>query len=325
MITQTTIPIITCRRGYYLRWFYNGWHHWNFMAGTVGYATDGEKYRTTGIRIVELSSGVVNQNEIAAIRSILNAHECYVYTDGGFAECRVESGMVVVQRNRINAYELILKTRIGSRNITPTGYSVGITKPIIVPVNPTPGDLCEILIDGGGFGSQTWLCKNWNAGWPGSKVYDNDEINRESYGGLYSWAQIHEPGFVPAGWHLPTFAEITAFVGIVTNLGFGSDVGGILKEIGFTHWNSPNTGAADHAGWSARGGGRGYLLASSYGDPNVHFTSLKSAFYMWYDETYAGGEGYVFRLNYDSDEEWLGFVHQNNVAEWYCSVRFIKD
>jgi hypothetical protein len=137
MITETTIPIIWCRNGYYLRWYYNGWHHWNFYSGTVGYLTAGEKYRTTGIRTVELSSGVVDSNEIAAIRSILNARECYMYTDGGWAECRVESGGVVVQRNRIDAYELTCKIRIGSRNVSATGYSVGETKTIII-IPPEP-------------------------------------------------------------------------------------------------------------------------------------------------------------------------------------------
>lgn len=325
MITETRIPIVSCRNGFYLRWYYNGWHHWNFFAGTVGYLTAGEKYRTTGMRTVELSSGVVTMAQIAAIRSILNSRECYMFTDGGWAECRVQSGNVVVERNRIDAYELQCKISIGSRTISATGYSVGVTKPIVVPVPITPGDICELLIDGGVFGSQTWLCKNWNAGWPGSKTYNNDPSNRAIYGGLYTWDQIHEPGFVPAGWHLPSFAEITALIGIITNLYPGSGVGGALKEIGFTHWNSPNTGATDESGFSARGSGRGYLLTPAYGDPNVHFQSLMDSFYMWYDEPYVGGEGYVMRLDHDDDGYFLGFVHQVNVEKFYCSVRFIKD
>lgn len=325
MITETRIPIATYHNGFYIRWYYNGWHHWNFLAGTIGYLTDGEKYRTRGIRTVELSSGVITQTQVEAIRTILNARECYLYTDGGFAECRVNPGSVVVFRNQFNGFELNCKINIGSRKISDTGFSVGVVKPIIVPVDPTPGDICEILVDGGVAGSQTWLCKNWNAGWPGSKVYEGNENNRAIYGGLYSWDQIHEPGFVPAGWHLPTYAEITAFIGIVINLGFGTDVGGILKEIGFTHWNSPNTGAGDDAGWTARPGGRGYVLADSYGDSNTYYTQLHTAFYMWYDEPYTGGEGYIFRLNHDSDDNFLGFIHQSNIDHWYCSVRFIKD
>lgn len=138
MINETTIPIIWCRKGYYLRWYYNGWHHWNFFSGTVGYLTAGEKYRTTGIRTVELSSGVVGVDEISAIRSVLNARECYLYTDGGWSECRVQSGNVVVQRNNIDAYELLCKIVIGSRNVSTDGYSVGKTITIVTTPAPPP-------------------------------------------------------------------------------------------------------------------------------------------------------------------------------------------
>jgi hypothetical protein len=113
-------------------------------------------------------------------------------------------------------------------------------------------------------------------------------------------------------------------IAMITNL-YGVDVGGALKEIGFTHWDSPNTGATNDSGFTGLGGGRAYVLAPAYNDPSVYFTGINKSLYLWYDEAYAGGEGYVLRLNHDSADYWLGFVHQANISHWYCSVRFIKD
>lgn len=136
MITKTRIPIAQLCTGIYLRWFYNGWHYFGFLPGTIGYKTDGEKYRTTGARTMMLSSGVVTKSQIDAIRTILNAREVYIYTSGGWADCRLDGGSVVVDNNKIDAFELNIKITIGSRKISPTGYSVGKTIGIFVP--PTP-------------------------------------------------------------------------------------------------------------------------------------------------------------------------------------------
>jgi uncharacterized protein (TIGR02145 family) len=57
-------------------------------------------------------------------------------------------------------------------------------------------------------GTQIWMKRNWDANYPGSKVYDNIEANRAIYGGLYTWEQIMQPDFAPAGWHVPTKAEL---------------------------------------------------------------------------------------------------------------------
>lgn len=146
MITSIRIPILGCRRGYYLRWYYNGWHYWNFLSGSITYRTSGEKYRTTGSRLVALNSGMVTEAQISAIRTISQAREVYVYTDGGWAETLLDGASVVVLRNKFSGYEMELKLTLGSRKISSEGYSVGSSISIVVdpiPPDPDPPDPVE--------------------------------------------------------------------------------------------------------------------------------------------------------------------------------------
>ncbi len=53
-------------------------------------------------------------------------------------------------------------------------------------------------------GAQTWMAKNWDFDYPGSKVFNNDESNRKSLGGLYNWNMIQQGDFAPAGWRVPS-------------------------------------------------------------------------------------------------------------------------
>jgi len=104
--------------------------------------------------------------------------------------------------------------------------------------------------------------------------------NYQPYGALYNWpaAMAGEAsstsvpsgiqGVCPAGWHLPSDEEWKILEGEVDSLyGYpdphwdlmgwrGTDAGGNLKETGTTHWISPNTGATNSSGFTARAGGR---------------------------------------------------------------------
>jgi uncharacterized protein (TIGR02145 family) len=76
--------------------------------------------------------------------------------------------------------------------------------------------------------------------------------NYETYGVLYNWPAVMTEGICPSGWHIPTdeeFTELTDFLG-------GTGVaGGKMKEAGYDHWNSPNTGATNSSGWTGLPGG----------------------------------------------------------------------
>jgi uncharacterized protein (TIGR02145 family) len=95
--------------------------------------------------------------------------------------------------------------------------------------------------------------------------YNNDFANGVVYGKLYNWyavAGIYDGAslidaslrkkLAPIGWHVPNtqdFLKLNAFLGGTTV------AGGKMKEIGTTHWNSPNTGATNSSGFASLPGG----------------------------------------------------------------------
>lgn len=121
-------------------------------------------------------------------------------------------------------------------------------------------------------GTQCWFKENLNIG---TKInasqeqtnnqiiekfcYNDLESNCDIYGGLYQWNEMMKyvttpgsQGICPQGWHIPTDVEWAA---LSTYLGGNTVTGGKLKETGYTHWSSPNTGANNVSGFKAFGGG----------------------------------------------------------------------
>ncbi|MBC7605445.1 MAG: fibrobacter succinogenes major paralogous domain-containing protein [Burkholderiales bacterium] len=68
------------------------------------------------------------------------------------------------------------------------------------------------------------------------------------YGKLYNWYAVNDPrGLAPIGYHVPSDAEWTT---LTTFLGGEEVAGGKMKESGTTHWNGPNTNAANTSGFT---------------------------------------------------------------------------
>lgn len=104
-------------------------------------------------------------------------------------------------------------------------------------------------------GEQDWMAENL-AYKPTSGNYwafDDEADNIAVYGYLYDWETAKK--VCPTGWHLPSDAEWTE---LTDYLGGESVAGGKLKEIGTTHWNSPNTGATNETAFTALPGGYRY-------------------------------------------------------------------
>jgi len=285
--------------GYYLRWYYNGWHYWLFATGKVIFATQGEKYRTLGTQKLVVGSTQLTEEQTTAIRTITNTREIYIYTDAGWGVVRIESAAWQVYNNLTHGYDIEITLVVGSRAVSATGFSPAIQLPAIPPSYA----YCETLL----IGTQIWMCLNYDQATPGSRVYNNDEDNRTPFGGLYTHAQVMTPGFCPVGWHVPTIAEWLTLINYVGDL---TD-GGKLKRDGYTYWSFPNTGANNEEDFDMRStGAYGYEFPAGITYHDIYEVAL-----LW------AQDGFV-RFDYN-----LGTVSVNyfTVPNYYYGVRLIKD
>jgi len=181
-------------------------------------------------------------------------------------------------------------------------------------------------------GSQTWMVENlktthYRNGNPISNVtdsavwsnlttgaycnYNNDANNSTTYGRLYNWYAVNDSrSIAPTGWHVPTDDEWTT---LTNYLGGIVVTGGKMKEAGYTHWKSPNTGATNETDFTALPGGYrhgdGAFNDISY-DGNWWSSTESSTDIAW-DRGMSFDNSYVFR---DCSSMTFGF-----------SVRCVKD
>jgi uncharacterized protein (TIGR02145 family) len=158
-------------------------------------------------------------------------------------------------------------------------------------------------------GPQTWMAENLKTtkfnngidihngvGWetliePAFCWYNNDPDNEATYGVLYNWYAVNTGDLCPTGWHVPTDGE---WNNLTTNLGGASLAGGMLKETGTTHWNSPNTGATDETGFKALPGG--------YRNQDGTFYNIELGCYMWSSTEYNADMAWEQNPNYNGSQ-----------------------
>lgn len=105
--------------------------------------------------------------------------------------------------------------------------------------------------------SGAWMAEDGTIGHDGAYVwYNNNITNKTPYGALYNWYALNNAhGLAPTGWRIPTNADLIYLKNYV------SGNSGELKEMGTTHWQTPNTGATNGKGFY--GVGAGCLLPNS--------------------------------------------------------------
>lgn len=106
--------------------------------------------------------------------------------------------------------------------------------------------------------------------------YSYQTSNGTVYGKLYNWYAVNDTrGLAPAGWHVSTNADWSS---LIEFLGGAEVAGGLMKEIGTTHWQNPNAGAVNTSGFTALPGGN--CLA------NGSFGSIGTIGYWWSADSY---------------------------------------
>ncbi len=148
-----------------------------------------------------------------------------------------------------------------------TGQSLGLSDCLSTTLTDIDGNVYQIIT----IGTQVWMAENlrvthyrngepipnvsdgveWNGLATGAYCeYNNDVNNGAIYGRLYNWFAVGDSrNLAPEGWHIATDAEWQT---LVNYLGGGSVAGGKMKEIGTSHWVSPNTDATNESGFTAR-------------------------------------------------------------------------
>ena len=103
--------------------------------------------------------------------------------------------------------------------------------------------------------------------------------NYATYGVLYNWPAVMTEGICPSGWHVPSDGEFTE---LTDYLGGEGVAGGKMKEAGYDHWNTPNTGATNSSGWTGLPGGYRFSLGFNWtGNNGYWWSASESGSYSW--------------------------------------------
>ena len=137
------------------------------------------------------------------------------------------------------------------------------------------------------------------------------------YGFMYNWYAANDSrNIANTGWSVPTISNQQT---LSTFLGGNNVAGGKLKETGFVHWDSPNTGAANTSNFNARGGGE-------RSDSTGLFSAIKEVQSYWAQGS-TGTEGYVSTVTYQSGTytAYNGATFITKQKQFGIGVRLIKD
>lgn len=147
----------------------------------------------------------------------------------------------------------------------------------------------------------------------------------QNYGLLYNWyAATDSRNLANEGWRVSSDEDIINLREYIDPSGtpFINIAGGKLKEIGFTHWDSPNTDATDDYGFSARAGGNRYDTGP-FGAFRAYHNGWTTKEYM-FDTTRAC----MYSMDYLNNI----LLHHEDYAGWYhtykgygMSIRLIKE
>lgn len=148
-------------------------------------------------------------------------------------------------------------------------------------------------------------------GKPAWCYYQNDPANGKTFGKLYNWYAVHDSrNLAPAGWHI---ADANEWQTLVDASGGGNSAGGKLKERGTVNWHSPNSGAVNSAGFTARPGG--------LCDTNGRFFTLGNFAVFWTATESGPHSAWARHLSHGDTKVYLDAMSKGSGF----SVRCVKD
>jgi uncharacterized protein (TIGR02145 family) len=208
-------------------------------------------------------------------------------TTGNFAELKQTSLLASTTTQAGQYFQTILEYAGGTIDIDglnppALGISIRLVRDSISTLTDYDGNVYTTIT----IGTQQWTVENlkvtsypggysithitdaddWASDTSGAYCwYNNDIAYKTPYGALYNWyavnyvrplAYLLRDGIQEVGWRVPTKTD---FETLIAYLGGGLVAGGKLKEMGLTHWTTPNTGADNSSGFTAIGAtGRSY-------------------------------------------------------------------
>ncbi|MBN1892989.1 T9SS type A sorting domain-containing protein [bacterium] len=201
--------------------------------------------------------------------------------DGGASAARISNPAEIQKLGKPLSIQYLLRiTGTDIETYELPGILISENKSFNVTVFKTGTDLTVTDVDGNVYktvkiGDQWWMAENlkvthyrngdeipnvtdetaWTGLSTGAKcAYENNESNAEVYGYLYNWYSVKDSrNIAPAGWHVPTYEEWNILID--DYLGENFVAGGKMKEVGTTHWWSPNESATNECGFSGLPGG----------------------------------------------------------------------
>lgn len=159
--------------------------------------------------------------------------------------------------------------------------------------------------------SSDWVIEDGTEGHNGAYCwFENEIINKDTYGALYNWYTVQTGKLCPTGWHVPSDLEWTT---LTTYLGGESVAGGKLKETGTIHWHNPNTGATNETGFTA--------LPGSNRDIDGFFINIGYDGYFWSSNEYNANNAIMRYVDFSVSDMTRSLPYKKNGF----SVRCIMD
>jgi uncharacterized protein (TIGR02145 family) len=120
-----------------------------------------------------------------------------------------------------------------------------------------------------------------------------DNTNKVVYGALYNQYAVKTGKLAPEGWHVSSLQD---WIALTEHLGGESEAGGKLKESGYLHWCTPNTGATNLSGFTAVPGG--YTTKSNFNNM-PGFNGMSYAGNWWTPSESEGAPDYMYAFEID--------------------------